>query len=243
MTGARVVLRVAIIGANGKLGGATVSALTGAGHEVTAVVRDAARADPDWTTAVADITKPQTLAPVVGEADVVINCSRGPLMFPRGEFMRVAAATVDLRDAMASTALLIMTGASACLATHPIVRVSNWLTGNGLRGRGEIEKALVTRDEPTLVIRAGPLRSPPAGGTPPPPDAGMLVSETGGEAAWALDGTLDMRLLAQVYRELLNYLPQELGGQILDIRGAPNTATAADIAAQIHALTTSSAET
>lgn len=77
-------MRVAIIGASGKVGRLTVAAATAAGHDVVAVARDPSRvpepAGPGTVRrAAADILDPEALLGALGEVDAVVAAFGAPL--------------------------------------------------------------------------------------------------------------------------------------------------------------------
>ena len=76
MTGKRVL----VTGATGFVGGAVTRALTRAGHQVTALVRDAGRAADLTASGVSvrtgDMLRPETYAPLVAEADAVVHAAQ-----------------------------------------------------------------------------------------------------------------------------------------------------------------------
>jgi putative NADH-flavin reductase len=67
-------MRVAIIGASGRTGGAVVSRALEEGHDVVAVVRSASRAPAGTTAAVSDALDVKALATAFRGVDAVISC-------------------------------------------------------------------------------------------------------------------------------------------------------------------------
>jgi putative NADH-flavin reductase len=67
-------MRVAIVGASGRTGRATVARALGAGHETVAIVRDAATAPPGAVTKIADARDVDDLTAALAGADAVVSC-------------------------------------------------------------------------------------------------------------------------------------------------------------------------
>ena len=67
-------MRVAVIGASGRTGTATVARALSAGHEVVAVVRSSSRAPQDTTPVIADALDATALAKGFAGVDAIISC-------------------------------------------------------------------------------------------------------------------------------------------------------------------------
>lgn len=67
-------MRIAVVGASGRTGRATVASAAGAGFEVTAVVRSASSAPPATRVAVADARNVRALTAAIEGVDAVVSC-------------------------------------------------------------------------------------------------------------------------------------------------------------------------
>jgi dihydroflavonol-4-reductase len=103
---------VLLTGASGFIGGAVAAALLDAGHQVTGLVRDPARAASRAATGArlrtGDMLRPQTYVPLVAEADAVVHAAQ--LRFPG----RLTASR--LRQTAAADRVMTAALAQACLA-------------------------------------------------------------------------------------------------------------------------------
>ena len=83
-------MRVAVTGASGFIGGQLVPALAQAGHDVIAVVRNAARAPADATIAVVDLSRPIEAA-ALEPVDAIVHLAQANVRLPEGagELVRV----------------------------------------------------------------------------------------------------------------------------------------------------------
>jgi len=88
-------MRLAVIGATGRIGGRVVAEAIGRGHEVTAVVRDPSRVDgrPDRVVT-ADVFDPLAVAAAVADAAVVVSAAGHAARLDDTEFYTQAAQSV-----------------------------------------------------------------------------------------------------------------------------------------------------
>lgn len=91
-------MRVTLLGATGRTGRLVAAELQRRGHEVTAVVRDAARAPAGTTAVVGDASDPAVLARAVAGADAVVS-ALGPTGKDPDLHRRTAAALVPAMTA------------------------------------------------------------------------------------------------------------------------------------------------
>jgi uncharacterized protein len=88
-------VRLAVIGASGRIGSRIVAEATGRGHEVTAVVRDPSRLDERRDRVVtADVFDPAAVAAAVAGADVVVNAAGHAAQLDDVDFYARAARSV-----------------------------------------------------------------------------------------------------------------------------------------------------
>jgi uncharacterized protein YbjT (DUF2867 family) len=87
-------MRVAVVGASGRSGQATVARALAAGHEVVSVVRTAASAPTGTSVAVADARDLAALTAAVSGADAIVSC------LGHARTTGVAADSTVLRDGM-----------------------------------------------------------------------------------------------------------------------------------------------
>jgi hypothetical protein len=88
-------MRLAVIGASGRIGSRIVTEAIGRAHEVTAVVRDRSRVDgrPDRVVE-ADVFDPGAVAAAVAGADVVVNAAGHAAQLDDADFYTRAARSV-----------------------------------------------------------------------------------------------------------------------------------------------------
>jgi putative NADH-flavin reductase len=88
-------VRLAVIGATGRIGSRIVAEAIGRGHEVTAVVRDWSRVDdPADSVANADVFDPAAVAAAAATADVVVNAAGHAGRLADADFYTRAARSV-----------------------------------------------------------------------------------------------------------------------------------------------------
>jgi putative NADH-flavin reductase len=115
-------VRLTIFGASGATGRQVVEQALGAGHTVTAVVRDPARLPirhQRLQLITADVLDPAAIAPAVAGADAVIS-ALGPHP-PRNRSSIMSAATTSILDAMRTTGtsrLVVISAAPAATDDH-----------------------------------------------------------------------------------------------------------------------------
>lgn len=106
-------MRLAVIGAAGRIGSRVVAEALGRGHEVTAVVRDRSRVDgkPDRVEE-ADVFDPVAVAAAVAGADVVVNAAGHAAQLDDVDFYARAARSVvaALRTLDPSPRLIVVGG-------------------------------------------------------------------------------------------------------------------------------------
>src|SRR5882757_2221944 len=112
-------MKIAVIGASGRLGSAVAREALARGHRVTAVSRDAARLDSEYgladaTPAVADVTDPPSIARAVAGHDAVVTAIKGDGEPPR---RIIADAARTLLGALTGTGVgrLVFLGGGASL--------------------------------------------------------------------------------------------------------------------------------
>jgi len=95
IAGSVAAMRLAVIGAAGRIGGKVVAEALGRGHEVTAVVRDRSRVvgRPDHIAEV-DVFDPGAVAAAVERADVVVNAAGHAARLDDADFYARAARSV-----------------------------------------------------------------------------------------------------------------------------------------------------
>ncbi len=125
-------MRVVVLGATGATGRALVPALQARGHEVVALVRDAARAPSGVSPVVGDVRDPEALARAVEGADAVVSA-----LGPRGKDHDLHRTMVaGLVPAMRAAGVRRYVGVSGAGADAP---------GDRKRPRDRVISALVHR--------------------------------------------------------------------------------------------------
>lgn len=103
-------MRLTVLGASGRTGRELVEHATARGHEVTAVVRDPAKAAPHWTVAVAEGTDTAALTAAMRDADAVVSCI-GPVAKTDVNVMeKCAIATVQAMRSAGVSRLTLISG-------------------------------------------------------------------------------------------------------------------------------------
>jgi len=115
-------MKIAVIGASGRLGSAVAREALARGHRVTAVSRDAARLDSEYgladaTPAVADVTDPPSIARAVAGHDAVVTAIKGDGEPPR---RIIADAARTLLGALTGTGVgrLVFLGGGASITNE-----------------------------------------------------------------------------------------------------------------------------
>jgi putative NADH-flavin reductase len=110
-------MRVAVIGASGRTGQATVAHATATGHQVIAVVRTPAKAPPATTVAQADARDVAALTAAIRDADAVVSCIGRVEGEPDPTLLRDAAiALIAAQDAAGVRRLVAVSAAAAFVA-------------------------------------------------------------------------------------------------------------------------------
>jgi putative NADH-flavin reductase len=104
-------MRIAVLGASGRTGSATVQHALAAGHQVVSVVRNATKAPPGTAIAQADARDTAALTEAVRGADAVVSCightagQDDPTLLRDGASAHISAmATADVRRLVAISA-------------------------------------------------------------------------------------------------------------------------------------------
>jgi len=105
-------MKIALIGASGRVGSRLLAELLSRGHTVTGIARDAAQlaSRPGLTLAPGDATRPAELAPLLGGHDVVASAMRFEASDPQALIAAVKQAGVPR---------LMMVGGAATLEVAP----------------------------------------------------------------------------------------------------------------------------
>jgi uncharacterized protein (TIGR01777 family) len=130
-------MQLVVSGATGFVGRALLLALAGAGHQVTAWVRDAARAAAELGPDVAVVVDRAALGAAVAVADGVIHLAGAPILGPRWSLARRR----ELRDSRVGTAAALIEAVRARSRPLPV-----FLSASAVGYYGDRGDALLAED-------------------------------------------------------------------------------------------------
>ncbi|MFI9381443.1 NAD(P)-dependent oxidoreductase [Kutzneria sp. NPDC052558] len=109
-------MRLAVIGASGRIGAGVVEEALGRGHAVTAVVRDPSTFDRGTPVVRGDVFSPKDIAAAVADSDVVVSAiGHAATLDDAGYYARAACSLVEALRSTGSGRLLVVGGFGALL--------------------------------------------------------------------------------------------------------------------------------